>query len=90
MLKLFWHISAANAVTSISSAVDKFESDDTKTIISGAMDVGMAISEFLPPPYNAVMGPVSAIFNGVFGIGKPTSDTKHKRAKFHTNNNNHM
>ena len=58
-----------NAVTSISSAVEKFESDKAKDVISGVLDVGVAISEFLPPPHNAVMAPVSAIFNGIFGIG---------------------
>ena len=59
-----------NAVGSISSAIDKFkESSDVKMVLSGVLDVATAISEFLPEPANAIMGPLAAVFNGLFGIG---------------------
>ena len=57
------------SVQSISSAINKFASKDPKQIISGIMDVAAAISNFLPPPANAIMGPISTIFGGLFSMG---------------------
>ncbi len=57
------------AVESISTSIEKFSSGEPSNVISGILDVTTAISEFLPPPANAIMGPICSIFNGIFGIG---------------------
>ncbi len=58
-----------SAMGSVSTAIGKFASNEPKNIVSGILDVTTAISEFLPPPGNAIMGPICSIFNGIFGIG---------------------
>ena len=57
------------ALTGISTAIPKFASGDPWQVISGITDVAAAISSFLPPPTNAIMGPISTIFGGLFGMG---------------------
>ncbi len=58
-----------SAMDSVSTSIKKFSSGEPAHVISGILDVTTAISEFLPTPANAIMGPISSIFNGIFGIG---------------------
>ena len=58
------------SVSSISSAITKFASGDPKQVFTGILDVAAAISNFLPPPANAIMGPLATIFGGLFGMGE--------------------
>ena len=57
------------ALTSCQSAIKKFSSGEVVNVIGGILDVGAAISNFLPPPASSIMGPVAGIFNSVFGMG---------------------
>ena len=57
------------SVSSISSAITKFASGDPKQVFTGILDVAAAISNFLPPPVNAIMGPIASIFGGLFDMG---------------------
>ena len=62
------------AIGSVQSAVVKFEDGKPKNVISGVLDIGVAISNFLPPPASTIMGPITGIFNSIFGIGGPSTE----------------
>ena len=38
-------------------------------MIGGVLDIVSTLSDFLPSPVGAIMGPISGIFNMAFGIG---------------------
>ena len=61
------------ALTSCGNAIGKFNSGGVVNVISGVLDVGSAISNFLIPPVSSIMGPVTGIFNSLFGIGEGPS-----------------
>ena len=61
------------ALTSCGNAIGKFKSGGVVNVIGGILDVGSAISNFLPPPANSIMGPVTGIFNSLFGISEGPS-----------------
>lgn len=63
---------ASKAVTNIASAVPKLTSGEPEQIISGALDIVTAVSNFLPPPASVITGTITGIFNSLFGIGGPT------------------
>ena len=62
------------ALQSTQNAIARFSDGGTANVISGILEVGSAISNFLPPPSAAIMGPFTSIFNTCFGIGRgPTA-----------------
>ena len=62
------------ALSTAAGAIQKFVAGGESNIISGIFDLGSALSEFIPPPAGAVMGPICSIFGSLFGPGTVTND----------------
>ena len=65
---------ASNAVGQIAGSVEKFKKGGTWDVMGGILDVGNAISNFLPPPASILTSTVSSIFELIVGGAPSTED----------------
>ena len=69
---------ASNAVGQIAGSVEKFKKGGTWDVMGGILDVGNAISNFLPPPASILTSTVSSIFELIVGGAPSTEDVVKK------------
>ena len=67
---------ASVALDNIVGAVGKFQKGGALDVAGGILDIGNAITQFLPPPASIITGSISSIFNILVGNAPATDPVK--------------